>query len=140
MKLTVIDSMSGSAMAPVGKSHPFMESLNVPRICLPLREMTGVSSILILYCIGEKHQKTCGGTYIKIAEPEGYNNKKQQQKMSKSDSKSSLTDKDQTLDKFFKKSTENTKEEEKEVKSKPYVDRGKKRGKEEAGIGELTVQ
>ena len=35
--------------------------------------MIGVSANKLEFvCIGPKHQKTCGGQYIKIAEPEGY--------------------------------------------------------------------
>ena len=34
--------------------------------------MIGVINIKCVILIGEKHEKSCGGKYIKIAEPEGY--------------------------------------------------------------------
>jgi hypothetical protein len=38
--------------------------------------MTGVRIALIIFHIVPIHQKKCGGTFIKIAEPEGYVDKK----------------------------------------------------------------
>ncbi|TNV76824.1 hypothetical protein FGO68_gene1687 [Halteria grandinella] len=55
------------------------------------------------------HQKTCGGTFNKIAEPEGYVDKKKQKQL-KEEAK-----KENNLDQYFKKE-------------------GKKRTREEAGI------
>lgn len=60
--------------------------------------MIGVINIKCVILIGEKHEKSCGGKYIKIAEPEGYidKNKKQDKKMIKNENNS-------TIETFFTK-------------------------------------
>lgn len=94
--------------------------------------MTGVCLQTRLIFVGEKHEKTCGGKFHKIAEPEGYVDKTKTSKIEvPDDNQSNLK-----IDKFFPKIDNKVQEEEKEL---PLPRKNKKRTKEEANIGDPIV-
>ena len=74
-KSTAFDSMCGCAMVHAGKSRPILGQSSALATCHPHLSTTGVLFQASQH-IDEEHKKKCGGTFEKVAEPEGYKAKK----------------------------------------------------------------
>ena len=68
---------------PCRKKPPYYGIVKRAKNMPPSERDDWCKSIPLFILLGEKHLKSCGGTYVKIAEPEGYKKPLQLQKSTK---------------------------------------------------------